>query len=308
VGSHVRIVAATCFVASGLVVGGIGGALASADPSSDSPHPRDTHSDTRTGATTDRTAHKGDRTPTDASATATRVTDPPSPTKEPTTESPTPTSEPTKPPDDCGKKNRKGGCGSGLSFWPFPWIPWPWPPDPGRPAPGSDGSDGVPAAPPRGRLDLPQMRLPAELLPQTEPADPVEPFGATPGSDAELPLEPISMPVVLPPLAPPAVAAPAAGGARLAPPEQVSGPPRAAAEAPAARPAEIAADLTPPPTSYRVGYPEYLRTAGLPQVAAVAGPGLAGMIVLTGAGGLIGYRQAKAGHAVRATGTARFVN
>jgi hypothetical protein len=66
--------------------------------------------------------------------------------------------------------------------------------------------------------------------------------------------------------------------------------------------------VTVPPTSYRVGYPEYLRTAGLSQVVALAGAGLAGMIVLTGAGGLVGYRQAKAGHAVRATSTARFVN
>ena len=44
------------------------------------------------------------------------------------------------------------------------------------------------------------------------------------------------------------------------------------------------------------------------QVAALAAPGLAGMLVLTGAGGLLGYRQAKAGHAVRTGGTARFVN
>ena len=58
---------------------------------------------------------------------------------------------------------------------------------------------------------------------------------------------------------------------------------------------------------YRIGYTEYLRTAGLPQVAALAVPGIAGILVLTGAGGLVGYRQAKAGHAVRAGGTARFM-
>jgi hypothetical protein len=151
------------------------------------------------------------------------------------------------------------------------------------------------------------MRLPTELLPQTEPADPVEPFGATGGTEAEFPLEPISMPVVLPPVAPPVGLPPAAGGPRPALPEQA--PPRApGAEAPAVRPAELPGNVTVPPTSYRVGYPEYLRTAGLSQVVALAGSGLAGMIVLTGAGGLVGYRQAKAGHAVRATSTARFVN
>ena len=57
-----------------------------------------------------------------------------------------------------------------------------------------------------------------------------------------------------------------------------------------------------------IGYTEYLRSAGLSQVAALAVPGLGGMLVLTGAGGLVGYRQAKAGHAVHTSGTARFVN
>ena len=52
---------------------------------------------------------------------------------------------------------------------------------------------------------------------------------------------------------------------------------------------------------------EYLRTAGLPQVAALAVPGLVGILVLTGAGGLVGYRQAKAGHAVHVGGSARFM-
>ena len=44
------------------------------------------------------------------------------------------------------------------------------------------------------------------------------------------------------------------------------------------------------------------------QVAALAVPGVAGILVLTGAGGFVGYRQAKAGHAVRTGRTARFVN
>jgi hypothetical protein len=36
-------------------------------------------------------------------------------------------------------------------------------------------------------------------------------------------------------------------------------------------------------------------------------PGVTGIIALAGVGGLVGYRQARAGHAVRATGTARFM-
>ena len=63
----------------------------------------------------------------------------------------------------------------------------------------------------------------------------------------------------------------------------------------------------PPATTYRVGYGEYLRTAGMSQIAAVAVPGVAGILVLTGAGGFVGYRQAKAGRAVRTAGTARFI-
>ena len=75
------------------------------------------------------------------------------------------------------------------------------------------------------------------------------------------------------------------------------------AEPPAGRvppPANVGSNAGMPASSYRIGYTEYLRTAGLPQVAALAVPGLAGILVLTGAGGLVGYRQAKAGHAVRA--------
>jgi hypothetical protein len=62
------------------------------------------------------------------------------------------------------------------------------------------------------------------------------------------------------------------------------------------------------PESFRVGYPDYLRSARMGEVAALALPGFAGLLALTAAGGLVGYRQAKAGHAVRAAGTARFLS
>jgi hypothetical protein len=73
-------------------------------------------------------------------------------------------------------------------------------------------------------------------------------------------------------------------------------------------PANVGSNIAVPGSSYRVGYAEYLRTAGLSQLAAFAVPGVVGMLAFTAAGGLIGYRQAKAGHAVRTGGTARFVN
>ena len=59
---------------------------------------------------------------------------------------------------------------------------------------------------------------------------------------------------------------------------------------------------------YRPGYPDYLRAAGLSEVAAVAVPGFAGILTITAAGGLLGYRQARAGHATTPSRAARFVH
>jgi hypothetical protein len=61
------------------------------------------------------------------------------------------------------------------------------------------------------------------------------------------------------------------------------------------------------PDDFRVGYPAYLRSASMSEVARMAMLGLGGLITLTAAGGVIGYRQAKAGLAVRAAGTGRFL-
>jgi hypothetical protein len=62
------------------------------------------------------------------------------------------------------------------------------------------------------------------------------------------------------------------------------------------------------PATYRAGYGEYLRTASVGDMAAVAVPGVTGILVLTIAGGLLGFRQARAGQALRANGTARFTS
>jgi len=48
--------------------------------------------------------------------------------------------------------------------------------------------------------------------------------------------------------------------------------------------------------------------AAMAELAGMALPGLAGIFGLTALGGLVGYRQAKAGHAVRTAGTARFLH
>jgi hypothetical protein len=88
-------------------------------------------------------------------------------------------------------------------------------------------------------------------------------------------------------------------------------PRQGTAEPPPARqplPATAGTNVAIPASSYRVGYGEYLRTARTSQIAALAVPGLAGILVLTGAGGFVGYRQAKAGRGVRLIGTVRFMN
>lgn len=69
---------------------------------------------------------------------------------------------------------------------------------------------------------------------------------------------------------------------------------------------EMGSDV-PIPDTFRIGYSDYLRTAEVSQIIAAAVPGVAGIVLLTTAGGFVGYRQAKAGRAVRTIGTSRFL-
>jgi hypothetical protein len=139
---------------------------------------------------------------------------------------------------------------------------------------------------------------------------------------AQLPFAPLTLPVIVPPLGAGGVGAGGgggaggAGGAGSAPragtpsaprnsgrPQHENQPPKPGEQNPPAYGASNGAV----PASYRAGYGDYLRTAGVGQMAAVAVPGVTGIIALAGVGGLVGYRQARAGHAVRATGTGRFI-
>jgi len=62
-----------------------------------------------------------------------------------------------------------------------------------------------------------------------------------------------------------------------------------------------------PPAPVRVGYPDDLRDADLARVVSMALPGLAAMAGMTAIGGLVGYRQARAGYLLRAAGAGRFL-
>ena len=207
--------------------------------------------------------------------------------------------------DDCGH----GG-------WPWPW-PQPDPEEPVEDSTGSDGSygGGAPMSPPVVRPPLGGAQPPEVVPPIQEPPDP-DVLDVVPGVGIPAAGAPVNMPLIVPaPVAvgPGPVAGPAAGGAAAgggvaglpaAPRQATAAPPRARQPLPAS----AGSNVTMPATSYRVGYADYLRTAGVSQIAALALPGLAGLLVLTGAGGLVGYRQAKAGHVVRPSGVARFMN
>lgn len=49
----------------------------------------------------------------------------------------------------------------------------------------------------------------------------------------------------------------------------------------------------------RQGYPQYLRTAGVGELTAVALPGVLGLVALTASGSVVGYRQANSGRHLR---------
>ena len=55
------------------------------------------------------------------------------------------------------------------------------------------------------------------------------------------------------------------------------------------------------------GYTDYLRSPTLGQLAGAALPGVAGILLMTFGGGVIGYRQAEAGRMIRAGGAARYL-
>ncbi len=77
----------------------------------------------------------------------------------------------------------------------------------------------------------------------------------------------------------------------------------AQAAPPAAGTVESMAGQTP----RQQGYTDYLRSPGLPQMAGAALPGLAGIVLMTLGGGIIGYRQANAGRMLRTTSAARYL-
>jgi hypothetical protein len=339
VGSRVRAAASACVVASGLFLCGVGGALAFAEPSPSPAVPGDTHSTDvpgngpktdpdGTGGSKASTDNKGDTDTskpgnggnpdngncgndgsngnaqhcggssqssppivTSSSKTTTETTKTTTETTKTTTET-TPSTTTTTSPTTTGRTTS-----SEMSETTTPTTTT----LPGLPAPGGGGGGGGAVGVPSGRPELPpEMQLPPAAEPSAIAAEPG--IGA---AAVDLPIQPITLPVIVAPALGLGGGGPAGSPALPLAPRAVSAEPLAGREP---LPANVGSNVAVPAASYRIGYTEYLRNAGLSQVAALAVPGVTGMLVLTCAGGLLGYRQAKAGHAVHTSGTARFVN
>lgn len=116
--------------------------------------------------------------------------------------------------------------------------------------------------------------------------------------------QPASMPTAPAPPAsvflPPVVASPV-----VAPLGPAPAPPPAAPPSPVIQPPRINLEPAPAdslapqaiPESIRSGYPNYLREADFRALLAAALPGVAGLLVFTASGVMLGYRQARAGQA-----------
>jgi hypothetical protein len=118
-------------------------------------------------------------------------------------------------------------------------------------------------------------------IPRAPAPPPVAPLGTAPG-------------------APPApVVADVAGAGARTPVIRGSLPPSVQPEA------TTLASMSGPAT--RLGYPRDLRNPTAGELALVALPGVAGLVMLTTSGGAIGYRQANSARQIRTHSAARFL-
>ncbi|MBP2452528.1 hypothetical protein [Mycolicibacterium lutetiense] len=129
--------------------------------------------------------------------------------------------------------------------------------------------------------------------PSEVPAAPAPAIGA-----ALAPIVPA--PVVVPP-AIPAPAAPPARASSAAPSAPILPVPRS--EPPVAQ--SLSAPTTP--EFVRLGYTDYLRTASTTDLLFAVLPGLSGMLLMTAAGGAVGFRQARAAQTLPSPQIARFL-
>ncbi len=336
--SRVRVAASACCVASGLFISALGGALAFAEPgpghSNDSVNERGRASQNDTpqqraqddsvkappSGTKPADTKPGETGATDTNPTDTKMSEspsqsPPPPTKT-TSETTTKTTSETTTKTTSETTTKTSPTETTTKTSPTQTTSETTPPGQPGPTPPESGGDGAIVQLPRFKPPLvPDMQLPGELQP-SQPGVPGGPAVLDAGAGSAAAAAPVgpAVPIALPVIVAPPIGLGVGGGGAGSGGASAGAPPAAPrampAEPPAGRitpPANVGSNAGVPNSSYRIGYTEYLRTAGLPQVAALAVPGLVGILVLTGAGGLLGYRQAKAGHAVHVSGSARFI-
>ena len=137
--------------------------------------------------------------------------------------------------------------------------------------------------------------------PASVPAAPVAPAPVI--VPPVVPPPPVVVPLAPAPAPSPLAPAPSPAPSPLAPPSPVIQQPRTNHQ-----PA-LADSLSPQaiPESFRVGYADYLGAADVTDLLAVALPGVAGILAFTAAGGVVGYRQARALQPLPPAGIARFL-
>lgn len=173
----------------------------------------------------------------------------------------------------------------------------------GLPGVTGGGGGGVPRRGGTGRPSnlppVPTAPGSREIVIRGEPAAPAPaaPAPAAPAPVAPAPAAPVPAPVVVPPVVVPPMMppVPAIGPVVTPPPPEVHPPSLTPAPRTDRQPAPVG-ELGPQgiPVTFRAGYADYLRAATVGDIAAVAVPGTAGMLVITALGGLVGFRQARA--------------
>lgn len=147
---------------------------------------------------------------------------------------------------------------------------------------------------------------PAHTAPEAQSPSIASPSAPVVAAPVPVVVPPPMIVLPLPPL--PEVAPPApsgGGGAPAAPPPAPSAP---HVTAPSAQSPKHAAPTIPAiPETFRIGYADYLRASSTTDLIFAVLPGLAGMVLLTAAGGAVGFRQARAARTLPEQQIARFL-
>lgn len=299
--SRVQLAASACLVSVGVVLTGVGAAMAAAEPDNGGPSGGSQRPSHGQGAdhSRSRPSHTRPMVPGSPRTSKPSGTGQPDPSDSPTgstvpsrsTTSKTPPSKPTS-------TSKLPGGSKGDAARPDP--PSAHRPDRGPHRPETPPQASGPSAPPQ---DVPPQNVP--------------PLGGTaPGPPVVIPVLPAPLPIpAFVPLPPAPEGAVPGGRTRESPPPPPPPPPNSTLRVPPRAPAAPTESpvTVPPPVAggeggrYRAGYADYLRVADTTEIAAVAVPGTTGLVALTALGGVLGYRQAKAGRALRVNGTARFL-